>query len=116
MRVLGDRGHLSNAQAANLLREILQRSQPGLPQHVVQLHLSRQCNRPAMAADAARVVVQETGADVIIHTATQNSGCPTLVVGDETGPLLPVRVKRRIRKRTTVTASYTQPLLWETDE
>jgi phosphoribosyl 1,2-cyclic phosphodiesterase len=34
-RVLGDEGHLSNAQAAALLREILRQSTPGRLQHVV---------------------------------------------------------------------------------
>src|SRR5439155_251537 len=59
MRVLGDRGHLSNAQAADLLREVVKRWHTGRLQHLVQLHLSRQCNRPAMAVDAARVALEE---------------------------------------------------------
>jgi phosphoribosyl 1,2-cyclic phosphodiesterase len=110
-RVLGDRGHLSNVQAAELLREVLRRSQPGRLRHLVQLHLSRQCNRPAMAVDAARVVLTEMGAEVAIHTASQHEAGPTLVAGGNgTAP-------RRGRWRTTPkkVAMGQQPLLpgWE---
>src|SRR5262249_44353543 len=43
-RVLGDEGHLSNVQAAALVREVLSRSASGRLKHLVQLHLSRDCN------------------------------------------------------------------------
>lgn len=43
-RIMGGRGHLSNQQCAALVR----RAQPR--QDVVLLHLSRQCNRPELAA------------------------------------------------------------------
>src|SRR5262249_3951667 len=46
-RVLGDFGHLSTLQGARLLAECASQSQPGRLKHVVQLHLSRDCNRPA---------------------------------------------------------------------
>ena len=36
-RVLGDEGHLSNAQAGSLLREVLRRSTTGRLQHLVQI-------------------------------------------------------------------------------
>ena len=45
-RCLGDHGHLSNVQAAALVRHVLTLSEPGRLRHVVQLHLSRDCNRP----------------------------------------------------------------------
>jgi phosphoribosyl 1,2-cyclic phosphodiesterase len=92
MRVLGDRGHLSNTQAAELLREVLQRSQPGRPRHLVQLHLSRQCNRPAMAVDAARVVLEELQAEMEIHTAKQDHPGPSLTVESA-----PARSKRQAK-------------------
>jgi phosphoribosyl 1,2-cyclic phosphodiesterase len=91
-RVLGDRGHLSNSQAADLLREVLKRSRPGLPRHLVQLHMSRHCNRPNMAVDAARVVLEELQAEVEIHTAQQNIAGPMLTIGKakrHLQPLLP---------------------------
>jgi phosphoribosyl 1,2-cyclic phosphodiesterase len=107
MRVLGDRGHLSNVQAADLLREILKRSQPGRVKHLVQLHLSRQCNRPAMAVDAARVVLEEMGAELAVHTAQQDEVGPSLLVGD--GLLRPRR--RSWRRKSARPALDMQPLL-----
>ena len=71
-RVLGDFGHLSNDQAAALLREVIVGSPPGRLRHVVQLHLSRQCNRPPLAVQAARAVLDNLSVDVQIHTADQD--------------------------------------------
>jgi phosphoribosyl 1,2-cyclic phosphodiesterase len=68
-RVLGDEGHLSNAQAAALVRAVLARSTPGRLRHLVQLHLSGECNKPALAKAAARGVVP---AGVRVHTAEQH--------------------------------------------
>lgn len=42
-RIMGGAGHLSNQQSAEAVRDI------GPASHVVLLHLSRQCNRPALA-------------------------------------------------------------------
>jgi phosphoribosyl 1,2-cyclic phosphodiesterase len=115
LRVLGDRGHLSNVQAANLFREVLERSQPGRPQHLVQLHLSRQCNRPAMAVDAARVVVKELQAEVEIHTARQNNAGPSLTIDGSVPKTKPLPNGRRRRESTIGTLQHSQPLLpgWE---
>src|SRR5579872_4138663 len=44
-RVLSDYGHLSNLQAAELTTAIASRSPVGFPSHLVQLHLSKECNR-----------------------------------------------------------------------
>ena len=63
-RVLGDPGHLSNEQAAALVREVLARSRPGKVRHLVQLHLSRQCNSPTLAQKAARQMLNEIGVRV----------------------------------------------------
>jgi phosphoribosyl 1,2-cyclic phosphodiesterase len=79
-RVLGDRGHLSNVQAATLVQEMLRLSAPGRLRHLVQLHLSRECNRPELAAAAARTVLSET--TVGIHTAEQDVPGPDLAMGD----------------------------------
>lgn len=68
-RVLGDDGHLSNEQAAQLASALLHRSRRGSLQQLVQLHLSRQCNRPQLAR---RVAQQElNGRPIAIHTADQ---------------------------------------------
>jgi phosphoribosyl 1,2-cyclic phosphodiesterase len=69
-RILGDYGHLSNVQAAGLVQEILSCSPPGRLRHLVQLHLSRDCNRPALAQRAARTALADH--EVEIHTASQD--------------------------------------------
>jgi hypothetical protein len=70
-RVLSARGHLSNRQAAALLTEVVRRSRPGRLQHVVQLHLSRDCNRPALAAESVRQVFPEADGSFRLHTSNQ---------------------------------------------
>jgi phosphoribosyl 1,2-cyclic phosphodiesterase len=77
-RVLGDHGHLSNLQGADLVRAVLQHSEPGRLRHVVQLHLSRDCNRPWLAREAARAALAEYDADAVLHTASQDEPLPTL--------------------------------------
>ena len=61
-RNLGDGGHLSNNQAANCLREILSRSATRKPKALIQLHLSRQCNKPDLAMKAAQGVIDSISA------------------------------------------------------
>jgi phosphoribosyl 1,2-cyclic phosphodiesterase len=77
-RVLGDDGHLSNEQAAKLLHEVLRRSTPGRLRHLVQLHLSRECNRPSLALTAAQAVLNGHGTTINVHTASQHEPGPTL--------------------------------------
>jgi hypothetical protein len=67
---------LSNDQGAALVAEVVRRSAGGRLRHVVQLHLSRQCNRPELARAAAEPVA--AGADFTIHTAAQDAPGPTL--------------------------------------
>jgi phosphoribosyl 1,2-cyclic phosphodiesterase len=71
-RVLGDDGHLSNEQAASLVSAIDRRSSPGRLSRLVQLHLSRQCNRPDLACRAARQALAGDGCALQIHTAEQD--------------------------------------------
>lgn len=50
-RIMGGKGHLSNEQAFEAVRAILDRCQSKskrLPQHIVLLHRSRQCNCPTI--------------------------------------------------------------------
>jgi phosphoribosyl 1,2-cyclic phosphodiesterase len=70
-RVLGDEGHLSNDQAANLVKAVIGRSSAGRLRHLVQLHLSSDCNRHALARQAARAALTETASPARIHIATQ---------------------------------------------
>ena len=78
-RVLSDIGHLSNEQGASLLAEVVRRSQAGRVRHLVQLHLSRECNRVNLAATAAQQVVDRLGiVDVgayYPHRVTYHASC-----------------------------------------
>ncbi len=78
-RVLSDRGHLSNMQAADFVRRVLARSGPG-PTHLVQLHLSRECNRPALAQSAARAVLGQAKRTISLHTASEDCAGPILTL------------------------------------
>jgi phosphoribosyl 1,2-cyclic phosphodiesterase len=82
-RVLGDQGHLSNIQGAQLLRECLRHSTPGRVRHVIQLHLSRQCNRPALAVASAREVLAQHGGDFALWTAEQDRAGGTIEIGND---------------------------------
>lgn len=66
-RVLGKDGHLSNRQAAAFTRLVA--GGTGL-RAVVQLHLSRHCNDPRLAARAAGGVLDPS---TVLVTATQNT-------------------------------------------
>jgi phosphoribosyl 1,2-cyclic phosphodiesterase len=77
-RVLGEEGHLSNEQAAALLQQTIAGSSPGRLKHVVQLHLSRDCNRPALAALAARQALAARGSAAQVHTAMQDHPLRTI--------------------------------------
>jgi phosphoribosyl 1,2-cyclic phosphodiesterase len=72
-RNLGDEGHLSNHQGAELVQAVLARSRAGALKHLVLLHLSQQCNRPALALEAARQAVRAHSRRVAVHAARQ---CP----------------------------------------
>jgi len=92
-RVLGEEGHLSNVQAAALVRAVLERSTPGRLRHLVQLHLSRECNRPALARETAQMLLEELGVSVAVHTAEQNAASATLHLNATTGGPTPCRSK-----------------------
>lgn len=79
-RNLGDWGHLSNAQGAALLADILKRSRSGAVRHVVLLHLSQQCNRPDLALGTARAAIRRAGRRVMLHAARQASAFPDVRV------------------------------------
>jgi phosphoribosyl 1,2-cyclic phosphodiesterase len=106
-RVLGDEGHLSNAQAAELLRDILRRSMPGRPRHLVQLHLSRECNRPALAVKAAEAALADCPHPITIHTASQHEPISPLVI--EASPALSANSRRDAILPTGHFASGTTP-------
>jgi ribonuclease BN (tRNA processing enzyme) len=108
-RVLGDDGHLSNAQAAALVRAALARSPAGRLRHLVQLHLSRDCNRPALARAAAQAALAGHGDGVTVHTAAQDSAGATLHLSSHDGPAAP-RPAPASRKRRAASAMSQQSL------
>lgn len=71
-RVLGDCGHLSNDQAGELTTAIAARSGEGFPAHLVQLHLSRECNKPPLAAEAGRAAIVPLNPRAEVITARQD--------------------------------------------
>ena len=77
-RVLGDHGHLSNFQGARLLKECLQASAQRMPRHVVQLHLSKDCNTPELAAQAAQAILDEFQVPAKLHTTWQGQRVPSI--------------------------------------
>lgn len=77
-RNLGDRGHLSNGQGAELVEAVVRRSRRGALQHLVLLHLSQQCNQPELAIAAARAAVRGAGRRVTVHAARQYPAHPSL--------------------------------------
>jgi phosphoribosyl 1,2-cyclic phosphodiesterase len=85
-RVLGRNGHLSNRQAAAVSRHILSPGGLGAArlQALVQLHLSRHCNRPELAIDAGQVVLARVAPQAKLWTATQDVPC---------GPI-PIRARK----------------------
>ncbi len=80
-RNLGDQGHLSNRQGAELIQSILKRSRGASLRHVVLLHLSEECNEPELALQVARDAVQPLGREVLVHAARQNPAHPNLWIG-----------------------------------
>ncbi|QDU21565.1 MBL fold metallo-hydrolase [Urbifossiella limnaea] len=72
-RVLGDQGHLSNRQAAEFTRAVAARSGPGFPSHLVQLHLSRDCNHPFLAEAAGRNALADLNPSAVVLTARQDA-------------------------------------------
>ncbi len=71
-RVLSDDGHLSNDQASALLDHMLGLAGAERLKHLVQLHLSRDCNRPELAVAAAQQVFDRCNCECRVQTASQN--------------------------------------------
>lgn len=74
-RILSRQGHLSNAQCADLLREV---AHPDL-RHIYLAHLSSECNHPNHAFSAAEQAIQECKLSVPISIALQHQVSPSVV-------------------------------------
>ena len=75
-RVLGSHGHLSNDQAADALRMVLARSARVKPRCIALLHISRDCNTPQLALDAASRVLNDhhPEAEIIVTRHREYAG------------------------------------------
>jgi len=71
-RVMGDDGHLSNAQAAELFRRVVESGANGGPKTLIQMHLSQDCNRADLAYQAAQEVVLLSGAQTRVFSTRQH--------------------------------------------
>jgi phosphoribosyl 1,2-cyclic phosphodiesterase len=77
-RVRADTGHLSNAQAARLVRAV---AHPGLA-HVVLAHISRHNNRPELALAEVAEALRDAPFRGVLHAAAQNEVLGPLTVRD----------------------------------
>jgi len=80
-RVLGDRGHLSNRQGADVTRAVAARSGPAFPQHLVQLHLSEDCNHPLLAEAAGRNALADLNPAATVTVAKQHESTRSIKLG-----------------------------------
>ena len=81
-RILGDEGHLSNAQAAALVDEILKQSAPNRLKQLVLLHISRECNSSELAAASARAALSKCQSEACVFAAEQHQPSPSFVIGE----------------------------------
>ncbi len=82
-RVLSNRGHLSNSQAAELTRSIVKASENRIPHHLVQLHLSRECNRPELSLVAGQAVFAELSPTTEVVVARQDTVAKSIVLHEQ---------------------------------
>jgi phosphoribosyl 1,2-cyclic phosphodiesterase len=102
-RVLGDEGHLSNRQAADLTRTIAAASGPGHLTHLVQLHLSRDCNHPHLAESAGRNALAHVCPAASVITALQDVPARSVPLARRAG------VTRRVPAVNSARTNLPQP-------
>jgi phosphoribosyl 1,2-cyclic phosphodiesterase len=85
-RVGGSRGHLSNEQAAHLLRGLCRAGAP--PRVVIAAHLSQANNRPVLAKSALDRVLRGDGRVIV---ASQLRGTPLIVATPDGVSIEPLR-------------------------
>lgn len=79
-RVLGSQGHLSNEQAGDVIKRLAEVGKSSRLKHLVQLHLSRDCNTPELAAATARRILKEIASEAQLTTASQGTPSPVLTI------------------------------------
>lgn len=97
-RVLSDCGHLSNEQAGALAAAIAERSGARQPEHLVQLHLSRECNRPELAVKAGHAALAGLCPEIELTTARQEVAARSIALARRNGlPQLATGAARLIK-------------------
>ncbi len=81
-RILGDEGHLSNAQACELVGEVLKQSKANRLTQLVLLHISRECNTSELASATARAALDQFGSGADVFAAEQQEPSPWFVIGE----------------------------------
>ena len=71
-RIRSRRGHLSNHQAAQLLLRVMEASKQGMPQHVVLMHMSQECNEASLALSEIKETLRDTMVQPRCHVASQH--------------------------------------------
>jgi ribonuclease BN (tRNA processing enzyme) len=101
-RVLGDQGHLSNKQAAALTAAVAGHSGEGFPGHLVQLHLSRDCNKPELAAVAGREALVALNPVTEVITAKQDVAAKSIALSRRANSdnRAVARVKAPVKRKT----------------
>ncbi len=105
-RVLSDCGHLSNAQAGELAAQIAARSGDGFPGHLVQLHLSRECNRPVLASAVGHAALAALNPRVEVITAQQDVTAKSIALARR-----PSSASRLAARKSKVRRAAVQPHL-----
>jgi hypothetical protein len=80
------------------VRALAEADEPGGLTAVVQLHLSRDCNTPELAAEAGRAVLREVGSNATLVTASQYqpaASIPLVARGDRKRGRGPISKPRR---------------------
>ncbi|MBJ7306084.1 MAG: hypothetical protein JHC56_14235, partial [Gemmataceae bacterium] len=68
-RIMGDEGHLSNDQAVSFLDYLKSLGVHKLPKHLVQVHLSEQCNSPEHAQASLKLFLKDSAINMKLQTA-----------------------------------------------
>ena len=89
-RIMGGHGHLSNQQAVEAIHAIEPKD------HVVLLHLSRQCNDPGLVAE------MHAGADYALTITSQFEPTRWISIGPSPRPLKPSRMSVQLANTATL--------------
>lgn len=99
-RVLGDHGHLSNRQAAAMLRATREHSAEPCLRYVVSLHRSRECNEPALVKQTLEECLCGECRPPEYVLAEQHEPTPTIEIGPRVSVKPQAKAVRRAKAAT----------------